>query len=145
MKGKGMSPTAASSAEREHPQCSGLRAWKLGHPATPSEVLRPRRRGPWRFGADPPQSASKSARLGDPLGPTQPGGHCGAAGSELHASPARRAPNRQSDVPTAGPPMASPQAAPGAPPAPGRKELARQTKASRADVAPGKPTQFFGQ
>ncbi|CAK0803192.1 unnamed protein product [Prorocentrum cordatum] len=97
-----------------------------------------------RLGADSPQSASKARRLGDPSGTAAPAGHnqSGAAGSDLRASSGARA-NRWSNVPAAGPQADPPLAAPGAPPAPGRKELAQQMKSSPAAVAPGKSAQFF--
>ncbi|CAK0828811.1 unnamed protein product, partial [Prorocentrum cordatum] len=77
-----------------------------------------------RLGADSPQSALKARRLGDLSGTTAPAGHnqSGAAGSDPRASSGARA-NRWSNVPAAGPPADAPLAAPGTPPAPGRKEL----------------------
>ena len=97
-----------------------------------------------RLGADSPQSASKARRLGDPSGTTASAGHCqsAAAGPDPRVSSGARA-NRWSNVPAVGPQAAPPQAAPGTPPAPGRKELVRQMRASLAAVAPGKPAQFF--
>ncbi|CAK0895822.1 unnamed protein product [Prorocentrum cordatum] len=97
-----------------------------------------------RLDADSPQSASKARRLGDPSGTAAPAGRnqSGAAGYDHRASSGARA-NRWSNVPAAGPPADAPLAAPGTPPAPGRKELVRQMKASLAAVAPGKSAHFF--